>query len=294
MFIGSYTENTFGKLNSGKGIVYFNNEKQIIIKENNPSFLAYKDDILYCVNEIENGEIAFYKNNLKIDCKSTFGKYPCHINIFKDKILVCNYGGGIVLYDKSIKIRNFKHENIIGQDLNRQEDSHPHSSIYLEDLNQIVVADLGNDSLYFLDENLNTIEEIKLKPGTGPRHISRKNNYLYVTNELSSSISIINITNKKVFYHPIKGYNFPSHLEIYQDKLYVANRGNNDISIYNIYENKLYLYKVIKLGGSPRHFAIDNGIIYVACQDENIIEIYENFIFKTKINIRSVTFILRI
>ena len=42
----------------------------------------------------------------------------------------------IILYDKIWKVVDFEHKYIHGQNRERQEASHPHSSIYLDDLKQ--------------------------------------------------------------------------------------------------------------------------------------------------------------
>jgi len=296
MLFGSYTEDVFGKINSGTGITNLNNET--IINEKNPSYLAYHNGILYCVNELENGEISYYKEGEKIENKKT-GKYPCHINIFQDKVLVCNYGGGIILFVilenglKKITSLNFKHEIINGQNLERQESSHPHSSIYLEDINQIVVADLGNDKLYFLslDKDILVIsKEIILKVGSGPRHMFRKNDFIYVTNELSGCISKVNIQTKEITYYETGGN--PSHIEADKNKLYVAVRDINKILIYNI--DTMIKTDEISLDGNPRHFLIHESKIYIASQDINEIEIYElKSKRKNKIIINTPTFILK-
>jgi len=294
MITGCYTDDIFGKINKGVGILSL--DKKILIKEKNPSFLACDEKLLCCVNEIEEGKISFYKDLKKIYSKATLGKYPCHINIFNNKILVCNYGGGITSFNYKMEIiscLSFRHFSSKEQNKERQEKSHPHSSFYLEDLKQVVIADLGNDCLYFLEENLNLIKEIKLNYGSGPRHMTRMKDHLYITNELSSSLTILDIFNEKVSYHKIEGKNnLPSHLEIYNEKLYVANRGNNDICVYNINNDTLTLYKKIILGGSPRHFLNCKDKIYVACQDENKVEIYnEKLELESEIIIKSVSFI---
>ena len=291
MIFGSYTEDVFGKINIGKGITFSNNENEI--NEKNPSYLSYHDNILYCVNELEDGKISFYKDNKKIGSKPT-GKYPCHINIFQDKLLVCNYGGGIDLFvifqNKLKKISSLTFEHKITEH-ERQESSHPHSSIYLEDLREIVVADLGNDKLYFLSlfRGLNISSEIDLLPGSGPRHMGRKDNYLYITNELSGTVAKLDIFTKEIKYFKIGGN--PSHIDIYKNQVYIAVREINKIIIFNLQIDKI---DEINLNGSPRHFLIDDFKIYIACQDTNEIEIYHlKTKIKNKITINTPTFILK-
>ena len=298
MIVGSYTENAFDKLNNGIGIVDI--EGKNVIKTKNPSFLYSCGNILYSVNELKYGKISYYDRYTKLGEKSTYGEYPCHLNICNNMLIICNYGGNVSIYNLNqdgipidlVKVISFQHNS------NSNNLSHPHSSYYVGN-DVLIISDLGHDSLYCLDINsLEIIYVVRMETGSGPRHMVRRDNYLYVSNELSSSISVINITNWSI----IKNYKTPSpgqpsHIDIYKGKLYMANRVCNEMIIYLVGDNgDLILDQQIYLNGkSPRHFTIYQDVLYVACQDSNIIDVYDiNKVLEHReiIKIQTPTFIL--
>ena len=64
-----------------------------------------------------------------------------------------------------------------GSSLNnqRQQSSHPHSSVFSEDGKILFVADLGTDFVYYYDFAGDKLEHVKDKSikmvGSGPRHL---------------------------------------------------------------------------------------------------------------------------
>ena len=76
--------------------------------------------------------------------------------------------------------------------IDRQKTSHHHSCAFFR--GDLYVPDLGTDNIdiySYNNGNLKFKNYIQLSKNSGPRYIIFINDYLYVINELSSSISVI-------------------------------------------------------------------------------------------------------
>ena len=254
-----------------------------------------------CPESIYEGYIETYKyyldasKNLVLELVgvvNTMGTSTCFLAIDKKQqnILVVNYWTSsisihplldgipqesIFTFYSNLKINI---NNIEDHLKDRQNESHNHSLYFINE-NLIVVPDLGNDTLKFFNYNYHKIELIytyKLKSGSGPRYLQILDNYLYVVNELDSSVSVIytNITstecvlsktvinnkiniNKKVINKIVevkeiqriktipknyKDKNTCGNIILYTSELnnnyiFASNRGHNSIAVYKIYKN---------------------------------------------------------
>jgi 6-phosphogluconolactonase len=80
----------------------------------------------------------------------------------------------------------------------RQEGPHAHAAYPLESGNEFLVPDLGNDCLYKLrvsSHKARIVHEIKLAPGSGPRHVLKhpKFNLLFVVSELTNKLTVYEV-----------------------------------------------------------------------------------------------------
>jgi len=190
------------------------------IAADNPAYLCVHPsaNYLYAVNELENyentnsGAVTAYfieseaSPKLKqIQQTSSHGATTCHISVDKSgkSVLLTNYNGATVA---TFPIKNdgslspspcIIHCEGSGPHPSRQERSHPHS-VNLDPIENTYcfVTDLGSDSLniYKFDEknaSLQYLSKIQVKPGSGPRQLvwHPSNNYVYVVNELDSTIN---------------------------------------------------------------------------------------------------------
>lgn len=263
----------------------------------NPSYLAFSADKkhLYAVQETQHYQetksgalSAFSISNdgslSLLNTVSTGGAHPCHIavNPHSGLISVTNYTGGNVglfslLPDGSLSdlTQNLTHHGN-GPDASRQESPHPHSSQFSQDGTRLYTADLGNDefAVYqwqdkkFVESTKNTL---KLPGGNGPRHFvqTADGRFIYVLNELSSTVSIIEkkdgkaeMTNEVSTLSPsFKGDNYSADIHLSADEqfLYISNRGENSIAVFKrTTEGALaYLGFVGTRGNWPRNFSLD-------------------------------------
>ncbi len=287
-------------------------------KSNNPSFLALTKDGRYmlAVNEtidskgnkmgyIESFSASKDKEKyLSINKVSSGGAHPCYVSVNDNGfVIAANYTGGsaaLFRLEEGGKISqplDIQQHHGGGPNKERQEGPHVHSAYFEPGSDRIFVADLGTDvvAVYHLDQNKSRLlpassPEIKLKPGSGPRHMAfnPKLKVLYIANELASTVSVI-LLNKDSGYSEIetvssvpgdfKKPNYPADIHITRDGryLYVSNRGLNSIAIFvvNKENGKIELIAQESVRGeTPRNFTLspDENYLLVANQKtQNIV-----------------------
>ncbi len=282
-------------------------------KSNDPSFLALTKDERYllAVNETmdEKGNKMGYiesfaasKNKAKFFSLGKVlsgGAHPCYVSANASGfVLAANYtGGSVALFKLNEKgqisqLLDVQQHHGGGPDKERQEGPHVHSAYFEPGSDRIFVADLGTDavSVYRLDKSKpqlvpDSFPEIKLKPGSGPRHMAFHPNkkFLYVANELSSTVSTVAL-NKDGSYTVIetistissdfKKPNYPADIHITRDGrfLYLSNRGLNTIAIFSVDQKSgqlaLMAQESVK-GENPRNFTLSPDEKYLLVANQN-------------------------
>lgn len=140
-----------------------------------------------------------------------------------------------------------------GPDPERQKEPHPHCALFNSHNRMVWLADLGTDRVtaYTLDDNggFPVAEEaitIQLPPGAGPRHVIFHpwREVAYVTNELNSTVSVVELKDKgwqrgrcvttvKKSSNP-KNFISTAALDPEARFLVVANRGDDTLAILNL------------------------------------------------------------
>lgn len=305
LYVGTYTgENSEGiysfDFNSITGAL---TNKKLAIKAENPSFITFSADkkFLYAVSEASEGSsVSAYSVNKNstlnfLNKVSSNGNGPCHIQLNKEnnKAVVSNYGGG------TISIYNLNKNGILNdafQVFNHNVDnekSHAHSAKFLK--NNLFVADLGRDFLAHYIKNNNKYvlkENYLMAKGAGPRHfeISKNGDFIYVINELNSTISVLknnaekytNIQNIGTLGDGFIGDSFCADIHLSKDEqfLYGSNRGENTIVVFKRSKKDGTLQKIQNIsveGNWPRNFTISpNGkFLLVANQKSNNISVFK-------------------
>ena len=275
---------------------------------NNPAFILKhpNQNYIYTCNEsIYEGSISTFKiENSKLKLLGTVssgGKSSCYLAFDRnlENIININYWDSsitvhpienFIVKDFIQKINptkenkiNFKEEHL----LNRQSTSHHHSCVFYKDY--LYVPDLGKDRIdiySYKNKHLVFLNFIPLDKGSGPRYSLILKKIMYIINELSNSISIINLENYEIIQSistvplDFNGISTCGSIQIHEKKkiLYASNRGHNSIAIFKILDNhKIELLKIEDVRGkTPRYFNISNDMkkLYVANQDTNNISIF--------------------
>lgn len=322
LYVGTYTEG----LTDGIFIYSFNDRSgklknlNIPVKISNPSFLTISKNkkYLYAVGELSdyeeeyNGGVSAFK--IERNGRLTFlnhvhtrGSNPCHVSISPDGKKVCtsNYSGGNlsffnVLPDGRLSEIVQKVQNTgFGPVADRQESSHVHSSSFDNAGKILYAADLGTDEIkvYSVSRGEGIISAystptIKMAAGAGPRHFDFSNDerYLYVVNELNSTVSVMqkyggdwkNLQNLSTLPKEYSGKNFCADIHLSPDEkfLYASNRGHNSIAVFrrDVVSGRLDMAGTFSVEGDwPRNFTIDPSgkFILVANQRSNDITVFK-------------------
>ena len=283
------------------------------IKCVNPAFAIRRGKYIYvCCESINDGYILTINSETKeiVKTVSSCGKSSCYLQVDpNDKYIInINYWDSIIsvhpivddiLQEASqIIVPNCENKIVTQKDHleDRQKTSHHHSCAFYND--DLYVPDLGTDRIdiySYTNGNLKFKDFIQLPRKSGPRYILFLNDYLYIINELSSSISVIKmnptpeaVQNISTIPNKENIKNTCGTIKISTNGyIYASNRGNNSIAIFKILENNLLELKNIQstFGETPRHFEINNDSskLYVANQDTNKVVVFKIIEDKLKI-----------
>lgn len=302
-FVGTYTRET------SEGIYRFTldyeeeklKQVQVAAKIGSPTYLSLVENRLYAVAQNgDQGGIAAYeldrdKGSLRyLNRKLSDGAPPCHITSKGDYILTANYHKGEVSVFKKTnsgsiqgEISVAKHEGEGPHE--RQEKPHVHYAAYTPDGKYIIAADLGTDELIsyeLVNNHLKRVQTLKIKPGSGPRHLAfhPKGKIAYLLTELSSEVIVLSydadegsFTEKqriKAVPEDFTGVNDASAIHLSPDGkfLYTGNRGHNSLAVFSINEQtgELNLIEYTSTEGEwPRDFSLDPTGKYIVVANQH-------------------------
>ncbi len=282
----------------------------------NPSFLTKSADgaFLLAVNEVSNDDKMGFVTSFKIDRdslvfvdqKPSGGAHPCHITTNdKNYLAIANYTGGnmgLLKLQSNGELSQLldiqKHQ---GKGSNERQDApHAHSGWFTRE-GKLISVDLGTNQLWFSEIDTVTNTFVASTPatytmgeGAGPRHLAihPTQDWIYVVNELTSSISLLKKDKSTNLYSSIQtittlpeNYVDPNtcadiHVSDDGKFVYASNRGHNSIAIFKTDPQRgtlrLIGHQATK-GESPRNFALspDNRFLLVANQHSDNIVSYQ-------------------
>ena len=286
----------------------------------NPSYLTPSPDgeRIYAVGEDE-GETAT-ANAIQFDKEQgvltllntqfTKGGAPCYITLSPSGkfVLTANYfGGSVTVFSLGKERELLSGAQLVsfvgnGPDKERQTQPYLHCVEFTPDARFLLADDLGTDQIHVfpVDEGsadgvssflLNQSEEyqVKVEPGSGPRHICFHPNrkFAYLINELSGKVIAFSYDKGKLaatqyIEADTVGAKGSADIHISPDGkyLYASNRLKADgIAIFSIDQETGALTRIgYQLTGiHPRNFIITpNGrYLLVACRDSNVIQVFE-------------------
>ena len=212
---------------------------------------------------------------------STKGEVACHILSSAGKLYCTNYisGSVILLPDKLVC------HSGCGVNPVRQSSPHTHCVISSPDEKYVLVTDLGLDSIFVYDKNLELKSKAMVPGGHGARHIlfSDDGKYLYCANELASTLSVFEyndgkltlIDTKSVLPEDFKGESTASAIRSRDGFVFVSNRGHDSISCMKFDGQTLSLQYTVDCGGqTPRDFNFAGDFLLSANQDSNNVTVF--------------------
>ncbi len=213
---------------------------------------------------------------------STDGEVCAHLCVTDGKIFAANYISGSVslLGEKTVT------HSGSGVNLPRQDKPHCHFAGISPDGKYILVCDLGLDTIFTYDINLNLIRKANVPAGYGARHLAFSNDgrLVYCVNELVSSVSVFEyndgvLTLLKTYNalpDDFKEKNTAAAIRIDRDFLYVSNRGHNSIAVFKIVGNTLGEPEYFDCGGiAPRDININGDYLFSTNEGTNNVTLHK-------------------
>lgn len=244
------------------------------------SFLATSPDgkFLYALNDnlSENGKkvgglSAFQigeNGALKFLNSATMGGVACHLSTDATGkwLLAAAYSAGDVAVFSldengaigpiATRVLHQGKNTALGADAKRQNAPHPHQIFAAPDNTRVFVPDLGLDEVVVYDFDAasgaltrSTPGAARLAPGAGPRHAVQHpaNNFLYVVNELSNTVSVLKpsdatfelVQSLSTLPSDFGGQSWTAELILSPNGkfLYATNRGAHSVAAFAVTEN---------------------------------------------------------
>lgn len=244
-----------------------------------PMYLAIEKEKLYAVLRAPfdgsdiSGILSF---DIGIDGKllnasnimPTEGSVCCHLCVKNGQVFDANYISGSL---NKLGVKTVPHTGH-GVNPTRQDAPHVHFTNFSPDGKYILSCDLGIDTVFVYDFDLNEVSSARVPDGHGVRHLAYSGNTVYAVNELKSTVSVFDYKDGKLSYvttvnalpDGFAGENTAAAIRVSGDRLYISHRGFDGICIFDISEKIPKLLNDFKSGGkSPRDFIIVDKYIIV-------------------------------
>lgn len=255
-----------------------------------PSFLTLgAGGIVHAAHEVEQGFVSSRRVGPRgwelLGEGPSGGSFPCHVAVAGSStgrfLVAANYGGGVGVLDLVDGVVAGLRQTLTAQgsgpDSDRQEASHPHSTVGVGDT--VAVLDLGTDEIRvhgLSDEGLSTepVAVVALPPGTGPRHAARQGEDLFVAGELDLTVTSLRAGSVRgvspAIAVPVVERTYPSEICSAPWGLVVANRRAEVLTLHEIVDGIARPVRDVPLGVvNPRHVAVVGRHVYVAAQDSD-------------------------
>ena len=298
VYVGTYTEGRPGGIHSFRFDARTGRFTKALplTPAQNPSFLTVSGSFLYAVAETDTyggrpgGAAAAYQVNERtgalslVSMQLTQGRAPCHVSAGGRFLFAANYNEGTVTVfplhtDGGVGLPAviLRHSGS-GPIEDRQAGPHAHFASLTPDEKHVCAADLGCDSVfvYPFDKASGVSpggrRELKLRPGSGPRHIAwhTSGRFAYVIMELSNEVAAFSNSNgqfENLQYvstlpagHTGQSWCAAIHMAADGKFLYASNREHDSIAIFSVdaMTGRLELVEIVPSGGRwPREFAVD-------------------------------------
>ena len=192
---------------------------------------------------------------------STTGEVACHLCADNGDIYCVNYMSGNVT---KAGVKTVQHTGS-GPNLPRQNGPHTHYTGLTPDKKYVCVTDLGLDTIFIYDKDLNVVSSAKVPDGYGVRHLifSDCGKFLFAINELISSVSAFSYSDGKlelidtvsILPEDFTEKSTGGAIRIHNNLIYASNRGHESIAELSFDSKKLKLLNIYSCHGEhPRDF----------------------------------------
>lgn len=315
MLVGTYTRGT-----TSEGIYKLEFDRQgqliskdLLVKSENPSYLAFSPDgkFVYAVNETGSestiSSFAFDKSKETltfINKVNAEGADPCFISASDKHVFTANYSSGsLSIFErqadgslsKAVQVITHPKKNFGNRHFGP---SNAHQIIFSPNRKYMIATNLGTDRIFTYKYNpdgnkdvLSYVDEIGVKRSSGPRHLtfSQNGNFLYLVQELDASITVFSVENsgklsiiqETTLVTDSTKKNGAAEIDLSPDGkfLYATNRGEaNTITCFSVKKDgKIkFVEQYSTNGNAPRNFNItaDGKFLFVGNQKTDNITVF--------------------
>ncbi len=216
---------------------------------------------------------------------TTGGEVGCHLCLKEDATYVANYVSGSVARIVGDDCRVDVHTGH-GSHPTRQTAPHTHYIAPSPDGKYLLSTDLGLDTVYTYDTELNTVSTATVPAGAGARHLaySPDGQIVYCANELAGSVTAFAYADGQLT--PLKTVsvlpadftekNTTAAIRVVEDVLYVSNRGHDSIAIVRLDgKGGMALQGFVPCGGNgPRDFDVFGEWLVCTNEDSDTVTLF--------------------
>lgn len=257
-----------------------------------PSFLAAHPrlPLVYAVSEDAPSALAVYRADAPgapVATHDLGGRDACHVLVAPDAraLHVALYSSGelvsFALDADGLPVAESRRRHAFqgsGPREDRQEAAHAHFAALSPAGSELLVVDLGSDTVWALPLDAEGLPgdphpAVTLAPGAGPRHLVARGDLLYVICELGHEIATVrwdraSATGEVIATTPTTLVDqrtgegvFDAHVELVAgatgDVLLASTRGPNVVSVFDVFpEGELRYRAAFDCGEWPRHFTV--------------------------------------
>ena len=264
-----------------------------VVKIPRPMYMAFSEGKMHVISSGKNQGEGSYVVYDVVDGRlvnpsspvPTLGQEPCHLCSDKGETYIVNYISGNVVKFPAGKV--VAHEGK-GTNARRQDKAHTHMACFSPARRRVFVTDLGLDTVFVYDRNLDYVSKARVPDGYGARHLalSPDGKYVYCVNELVSSVTVF--AYERGVLEPLETYECPVDFDgvntaaaIRLNKagnlLCISNRGENTLVFFDVEGAKLkFRQKIGCTGNFPRDFdfAPDEDFIICCNQLSNNVTVF--------------------
>ena len=257
-----------------------------------PMYMVMEDRKMYVILRApyENGESGVVVYDIDDAGKlvnpspmqSTKGTVACHILAEGENVYCANYISGSVI---KLPGQVVQHTGS-GPHPTRQEGPHMHFVGLTPDGKYICAADLGTDTVYLYDRDLELRGSAKVPAGHGVRHIafSQDGKWMFTANELKSTVSAFAYENGTLELvdtcsavpDDFTGETAAAAIRVKDGDIYVSHRGHDSVARLSFDGSRLTLQDTVPCGGkTPRDFCFVGNDILCANQDSDSVTLLD-------------------
>ena len=200
---------------------------------------------------------------------STGGAEACHLSVVGEAVYIANYQSGSVakLTPDGRFVRRHESDGVT---------PHTHYIAPSPDGKFLLCTDLGTDTVFTYDFDLNPLYAAKTPTGSGPRHLaySPDGKFVYCVNECGNTVTVFSYENGRLaplqtvnalpFDH---GESYAAAVRLRDGRLYVSHRGADCITVFSADGAQLTFEETVSCGGNwPRDFDLFGE--FLVCTNE--------------------------